>query len=504
MLVSRLRNGLDPESLATTLRSIGDAVLTADCEARITFMNPVAELLTGWTLDEALGHKGYEVFRIKEETTGRPIKCPVARVLDNQEPTGYTNHTLIVSRDGTERPVAYNATPLVDRDGEMQGVVLVFHCARRVEALTRDQERFHLIERATNDAVWDWDVAGGAVWMNDAVTTLFGYDERQVRSDIEWWYERVFPHDVQRVRDLHRSALEDGMRHWQVEYRFQNADGTYSSVHERGYVMRGGTGEAIRLVGTVMDVTGRREAQEELLKLNAELERRVEERTRELHEANRELESFTYSVSHDLRAPLRGILFSTATLQEDAGDDLDDEAKATLARLVLSANRMSDLIDDLLRYSRLSRTRLHVEQLNLSAIAQTVADELRERGECRAQFEIEPNMRASGDLGLITILFENLLGNACKFTRNVEHPVVNVGTTEHRGERVFFVRDNGAGFNPNEAHRLFQPFERLHTDREFEGTGIGLANVSRIVNRHGGRIWARGELGKGATFYWTL
>lgn len=490
--------------LATTLRSIGDGVVTTDLDAKITFINPVAELLTGWTNEEALGRKSYEVFCIKDESTGKRVKCPVMRVLETGAPTDYTNHTLIISCDGSERPVAYEATPLRDGDRSSLGVVLVFHQAQSAEEMRRTEERLNLVARATNDAVWDWDLKTSKMWWNDAVTTLFGYSAEDIGATVDWFFERLHPIDRERIEADLNHARDDGMRYWQHEYCFRHRNGTYNYVLERGYVLRDSKGEAVRMVGAMMDFTTRREAQEELLRANQELELQVEERTAELRRVNRELESFTYSVSHDLRSPLRSILFQSAVLQEDSGDHLDDEAKATLARLVLSAKRMSKLIDDLLQYSRLSRSKLHLERIDLSEIASAAARELKENAGCPAEFAVEPNMVVEADRGLMTILYENLLSNACKFSARRPAPRVEVGSHEVRGERVYFVRDNGVGFDPQDAKRLFTPFERLHSDREFPGTGIGLANVHRVVHRHGGRIWAEGYPNQGATFFFTL
>jgi PAS domain S-box-containing protein len=492
------------EMLATTLRSIGDAVLTTDLEGHITFINPMAELLSGWRAEEALGRQSAEVFLIFDETTDETVKCPVVRVLESETATGYSNHTYLQSRDGTRRTIAYNATPIRDEEGEIFGVVLIFHSARTPAKTDSGTDRFELIARATNDAVWDWDLITGRVCWNDAISTLFGYAPEDVESSIEWIFKRIHRSDAQGVRDNLDAARRDGRRYWQREYRFKCANGSYSAVLERGYIIRDPVGRPVRAVGTMMDITERREAQEELLRINAELEQRIEERTAELRQANKELESFTYSVSHDLRTPLRNILASTELLQSDTTDHLDDEARGTLTRLVSSAKRMSHLIDDLLQYSRLARSGLKLDAVDVSAVARGVASELRRRSACGASIEVQDGMVEQADEGLITILYENLIDNACKFSGGRPGARIEVGRTEVRGEKVYFVRDNGVGFESEDAVRLFQPFERLHDEREFPGTGIGLANCDRIVRRHGGRIWAEGRPGDGATFYFTL
>jgi PAS domain S-box-containing protein len=503
MLLSRaLANSRD--MLATTLRSIGDAVLTTDLEGRVTYLNPMAELLTGRRVDTAVGLMVWDVFKIRDESTGEPIACPVRRVLQSSSATGYSNHTYIVSAEGTERVIAYNATPIRSEEDGMLGVVLVFHCSRPPKDSASGDTTLELIERATNDVVWDWDLQTGKIWWNDAITALFGYSHEDVRSDAEWLFEHIHPADVQGVRDNLDNARRDGRRYWQREYRFRGRSGAYSAILERGYVLRDAQGRALRLVGTMMDITERREAQEELLRINSELEYRIEERTQELRKANKELESFTYSVSHDLRTPLRNILASTAILQEDSNDMLDEQARQTLTRLVQSANRMSHLIDDLLQYSRLARTGLKLERVDITALSQRVVENMRTRGECRARFTVEPDMVADADPALVTILLENLVDNACKFAAHVAEPHIQIGRKEVRGEKAYYVRDNGVGFDPSFIHKLFQPFERLHSESDYPGTGIGLANCARVVQRHGGRIWAEGAQGSGATFYFTL
>ena len=221
--------------------------------------------------------------------------------------------------------------------------------------------------------------------------------------------------------------------------------------------------------------------------------------------ANKELESFSYSVSHDLRAPLRGIDGFSQALVEDETDRLSPQGKNYLQRIRAAAQRMAELIDDLLRLSRVSRADFRKEHVDLSALVTTVAGELRKANPDRnVELVVKPNVAANADARLIKITLENLLGNAWKFTSKVEGARIEFGTRDDDGSVVYFVRDNGAGFDMKYADKLFGAFQRLHTDKEFPGTGIGLATVQRIVVRHGGRIWVEAAVGSGATFQFTL
>jgi len=231
----------------------------------------------------------------------------------------------------------------------------------------------------------------------------------------------------------------------------------------------------------------------------------VVERTIQLEAANRELEAFSYSVSHDLRAPLRGIDGFSQALLEDYADTLDDQGRDYLRRVRSATQRMAGLIDDLLNLSRITRGELRREAVDLSAQARSVAEQLRQaQPERQVEFHIADGLTAEGDPRLLRIALENLLGNAWKFTGKTDPAVIEFGLRRERGEAIYFVRDNGAGFDMAYAGKLFGAFQRLHDVREFEGTGIGLATVQRIIRRHGGRVWAEGESGHGATFHFTL
>jgi light-regulated signal transduction histidine kinase (bacteriophytochrome) len=236
-----------------------------------------------------------------------------------------------------------------------------------------------------------------------------------------------------------------------------------------------------------------------------ELEQRVGERTAQLGAANKELEAFSYSVSHDLRAPLRGIDGFSLALLEDYSERLDDQGKEHLQRIRAATQRMGLLIDDLLNLSRMTRAEIRKERFNISTLAHSVVESLQEAHAKRPiEFRIEDGLEANADPRLLGVVLENLLGNACKFTSKRTSARVEFGKMHRNGSTAYFVRDNGAGFDPAYADRLFGAFQRLHGATEFPGTGIGLATVQRIIHRHGGEIWAEGEVEKGAAFYFTL
>ncbi|CAG0977600.1 partial Phytochrome-like protein cph1, partial [Anaerolineae bacterium] len=260
-----------------------------------------------------------------------------------------------------------------------------------------------------------------------------------------------------------------------------------------------------KVLVSLIDITQRKAAEQEILQLNQELERRVARRTAELEAANKELESFSYSVSHDLRSPLRAIDGFSQLLLDQHGEHLDATGKDYLRRVRAGAQRMAQLIDDLLNLSRVSREKMRFHTVDLGRLARAVAGELTEAQPGRSvEVIIAEGTEASCDERLLRIVIENLLGNAWKYTSHHPSARIEFGRQTQDGVPVYFVRDDGAGFDMRYAHSLFGPFQRLHSPAEFPGTGIGLATVQRIIRRHGGRVWAEGEVEKGATVYFTL
>jgi light-regulated signal transduction histidine kinase (bacteriophytochrome) len=267
----------------------------------------------------------------------------------------------------------------------------------------------------------------------------------------------------------------------------------------------GAARHAVSLVGTVEDVTERKRAEDERLRLNEELERRVRERTAQLSAANQELTAFAYSVSHDLRAPLRGIDGWSLALLEDCADRLDDTGRQYLGRVRSEAQRMGRLIDDLLALSRVTRAEMRTEPVDLSALAEAILGRLRTAYPDRqAEVVVQPDLFARGDPTLLEQALTNLLENASKFSAARSPARIELGRTDVDGRSAFYVRDNGAGFDMAYSDKLFGAFQRLHRSSEFSGTGVGLATVQRIVHRHGGEVWAEAKVGEGASFYFTL
>jgi PAS domain S-box-containing protein len=259
-------------------------------------------------------------------------------------------------------------------------------------------------------------------------------------------------------------------------------------------------GGEIVVQSVMRDVSERKRAEEDLKKAHADLV----VRTAELESVNKELEAFSYSVSHDLRAPLRAIDGFSQALLEDYNEQLDEQGQDFLRRVRAASQRMALLIDDMLKLSRISRAELRLGEVDLSAVASAIVDEMRKMGpDCSIEFTVEPDIVVRGDQNLLRVVLENLLDNARKFSGNGPGTVA-FGKEVKKGKSVLFVKDNGVGFNMAHANKLFVPFQRLHRDDEFQGLGIGLATVQRIIHRHGGQIWAEGEVGKGATFYFTI
>jgi PAS domain S-box-containing protein len=412
-------------------------------------------------------------------------------------------------KDGSLFVGSVSAVTVKDIQGDVKyydGIIDDITERKQAEAALHESlERFHLANHATFDIIWDWNIQTNALWWNENFRLLFGYKVEEIEPDVESWTNRIHPEDVDRVKTDIYAAIDIGRQSWSDQYRFRRKDGTYAVIDDRGYISRDANGTPMRMIGAMQDITERKRAEEEIRKLNVELEQRVKERTVQLETANKELEAFSYSISHDLRAPLRAIDGFAHILQEDYAPNLDTEGKRACSIIQESIGRMNLLIDDLLALSRLGRTEIQFTQINMDALAKSVYDELTDPEEReRIDFHIEPLCPAVGDFTLIRQVWINLLGNAIKFSSGRERAIIEVKGDEHSDEIIYSISDNGVGFDMQYADKLFGVFQRLHSEKEFTGTGVGLAIVNRIIRRHSGRVWAEGKVNEGATFWFSL
>ncbi len=351
------------------------------------------------------------------------------------------------------------------------------------------------------------DNQGRIVRFNPYLEEISGYRLKEVKGQ-DWISTFLPPRNWSRMSQLFLKSMGNISSLSNVS-PIVTKDGFEREIEWYNRGLEDGQGNLVGLISIGHDITERQRAEEEIRKLNAELELRIKEvsqRRAELEAANQELESFSYSVSHDLRAPLRGISGFGRALEEDYGARLDPQGLDYLHKVQDSARRMGELIDALLGLSRMMRAEMRRRQVHLSSLARAIAEDLKRSEPIRqVEFVIEPDLTSEGDPVMLRAVLENLLGNAWKFTGKIPQARIEFGALpQAQSCQVFFVRDNGAGFDMKYAAKLFGAFQRLHGTREFPGTGIGLATVQRLIQRHGGRVWAEGAVNQGATFYFTL
>ncbi len=391
------------------------------------------------------------------------------------------------------------------KPAQMSGVQADAH--ERIETERALHESEALLSRAQQIAhvgSWDWDLGQDQMAWSAELSRVLGLEAGMMPSK-DVLLDRVHPADRARLQELLDAARDASDGAFALEHRIVQPGGVERIVHHVGETVSDVDGRPERVIGTLQDITERKQVEAEVHALNEELEQRVRERTAQLEAANRELEAFAYTVSHDLRAPLRSMDGFSQALLEDYEAKLDDAGRDYLQRIRAASARMSTLIDDILRLSRISRAELCREPVDLSQMAHQIVGELRASDTHREiEVVVQPGLVAESDPQLVRAALQNLLSNAFKYTARTEHPRVEVGALSGHDTPAFFVRDNGAGFDPQYAEQVFRPFQRLHSDAEFPGSGVGLATVQRIIHRHGGRIWAEAEVGRGATFHFTL
>lgn len=366
------------------------------------------------------------------------------------------------------------------------------------------QERLALALAAGRIGTWELDLTGpNALLLSPEFRTILDLPDAELDRSIRVFLNRVPPLDrfgvIRKVIRAIRLGLDP-----ELELRFEAPGRGTGWLLCRGRLYRDEDGRPLRLLGVGIDITEQKFAEIELLQLNAQLGKRIAERTAQLEATNRELETFCYSVSHDLRAPLRSIRGFNEVLLERHASSLDARGQEFLRRACQASYHMDELIESLLKLSRIGRAELFPRTVDLSALATGVAAELSAADPSHnPNVLIAPDLKATGDERLLKVVFENLLHNAWKFSSKKPHARIELGVAP-APEPVFFVRDNGVGFDAACAGRLFGLFQRLHSNADFPGMGVGLAIVQRVINRHGGRVWATGAVDQGATFFFSL
>lgn len=468
-----------------------DAILVRNDDDLIDYWNQGAIEAYGYSREEAVG-SSHELLRTE-------FPQPLDTILDVLRRDGrWTGELVHTRKDGKKITVSSRWAAERDHQGNIRAILEtnsdITERKRAEEALRASEEQFRTLANTIPQLCWMANADGGIFWYNERWYEYTGTTHEQMEG---WGWQVVHdPEVLPRVLEKWKAAI--GCRQpLNMVFPLRGADGVFRPFLTRVVPIKKPDGSVVRWFGTNTDISEQKKTEEEL-------EERVALRTAELQALNKELESFSYSVSHDLRAPLRTMDgFSQALLT--SLPTLDEKSRHYINRIRFGAQRMRSLIDGLLLLSRTTRAELQSKQVDLSELARLVTQDLRkEEPNRQVEIRIEPELRTIGDSRLLQAALQNLLGNAWKFTAKRERAMIEFGKLNDRPAPVFFIRDNGAGFDMEYADKLFMPFQRLHAESDFQGTGIGLATVQRVIQRHHGRIWAEAAPGEGATFYFEL
>ena len=488
------------------LQSVKDyAIYMLDPEGRILTWSAGMENIEGYRPEEIVDTHFSSFFLPEEIAAGQPeMELQRAALEGHFESEGWR-----LRKNGSRFWAHVLITAVRDKTGRLSGFwkILCDRTERKVaeEALQKSEARKSAILQAAVDAIISIDHEGKVEEWNPAAEHMFGYTQAQVLG--REMAEIIVP---ERLRPAHRQHMRGFLSFEQLPSAGRRYE--LSAVHADGHefpieltLARIPIEGPATFTGFIRDLTEQKRAEEQILGLNAELEQRVNRRTAQLEAANKELEAFSYSVSHDLRAPLRHIEGFVEMLQLNAAPALDPECRGFLTTIAGSARRMSKLIDDLLAFSRMARTEMSRSSIDMMVLFELARNELTHNEQGRSVcWSIGPLPSVEGDPVTLRQVVINLLSNALKYTRPRAEARIEVNAYETESETIFCIRDNGVGFDPQYAEKLFRVFQRLHSAGQFEGTGIGLAIVHRIVARHGGRTWAEAQIDGGAAFYFSI
>ena len=480
--------------LSSVIESALDAILAIDEEQSIVLFNVAAEKMFACSAKEAMGQPLSHFIPERFRTSHAEYINRFGKSVAINRTMGATGQLWGLRAGGTEFPIEASISQTEAAGRKLFTIIL-----RDITERRREEEALRERNQALDLApVLVRDTEGRIVLWNRGAENLYGYSKAEALGVISHTLLRTqlsepLPQIEERLR-------RDGV--WEGELVHHRKNGTQVVVSSQWALYQDSDGSPLRVVETNTDLTARKAVERQVRDLNLQLEKRVRERTVDLEAANKELEAFTYSVSHDLRAPLRHIAGFSKMLAEECGTSLQPEAQHYLQRIQDGTRRMGMLVDDLLNLARIGRHELRLQVTELhSVIKDVIADLTPDMEGRKVEWKIRSLPHVEGDPALLRVVFQNLLSNALKYTRPRATAIIEVGCEQMAGEQVVYVRDNGVGFNMIYTDKLFGVFERLHRSEDFEGSGVGLATAQRIVQKHGGRIWAQAELDKGATFY---
>jgi len=490
----------EQEKFRNLLEAAPDAIVIVDGNGLIQIVNAQTEKFFGYAREEVLGQpvevlvpEGFS--SLHADHRNHYLESPASRPMS----VGLQLHGR--RKDGTEFPVEISLSPLETEGGTLISSAIRDVTDRRLadQALRESEERLKLTLESGRVGIWELDLATDTSVRSARHDEIFGYPTPVAEWGAKIFMTHVLPEDLESVKASFDAAYSTDIL--SMECRIKWPDESVHWISAQGRLYRDNHGKPARMRGVVTDVTARKQAEEVLEQSRMELARS----NSELAAVNRELESFSYSVSHDLRAPLRHIAGFAQILKDDHGQDLSKEILRLLDRILHSTDHMGRLVDDLLNLARIGRQALTLRKVRLDDVVRQAMADLPEEAQNRnIEWRIEPLPEMVCDKGLLKLVFSNLLANAVKFTRKRELALIEIGVNETGGKTEIFVRDNGAGFDPKYADKLFGAFQRLHRQEDFEGTGIGLATVQRIIHRHAGIIRAESKPDHGTTFYFTL
>ena len=482
------------------INSSSDAIIGNDMDGIITSWNAGAVRVFGYSEEEALGTS---LTRLLPEAQAHELEPFLAKIRRGESVGHY--ETQRQTKDGRLIDVSVSASPIRDGAGAVIGVSKVARDIsdekRAAKALRKSEVRYRRLFESAKDGVLILDAETGIVVdVNPFLTSLLGFSHAEFVGKAIW--ELGFFKDLMaNERNFARLKDQEYLRYDNLPLQGANGQRIEVEFISNVYLVEG---EKV-IQCNVRDVTARRQAEEAVRQLTADLELRVSQRTAELQATNKELEAFSYSVSHDLRAPLRAVDGFAQAVLEDYGEVLPEEGRRYLLTIREGTQKMGTLIDDLLTFSRLGRAPINKQDVDTERLVRGVIDDQRSDFKGRhVDIRIDPMPVSRSDPALLKQVWINLVSNALKFTRRRENAVVEIGCDDSTRNAVFFIRDNGTGFDMRYQGKLFGVFQRLHRAEEFEGTGVGLAIVQRVINRHGGRIWVQSEVNVGTTFYFTL